>query len=198
MSIITFATVGYGDGYPSTHLGRGIMIITAFFGCFFVSLYIMTLNSLLRFSKQESKAFHQAKSITHQKSLKISAANIIKNSFLFKKTILNKAQPGYFRKVLSFYQSFRIKVLQFSEQKSMNVEKQLSPNDLIVYLEHRIVQDLSEIKQKFFDSGHLSKRMGILKANQLEMAKTIFEISENIAIIQENLCTIQETSKLAI
>ena len=41
--IITLTTVGYGDYYPVTNLGRLIGIITAFWGVFFVSLFVVAL-----------------------------------------------------------------------------------------------------------------------------------------------------------
>ena len=42
--ILTMTTVGYGDIYPVTHLGRGSAIVACIWGMFIVSLFIVALT----------------------------------------------------------------------------------------------------------------------------------------------------------
>lgn len=42
--IITMTTVGFGDFYPSTHLGRFIGVLACFWGTFLVSLMVVSLT----------------------------------------------------------------------------------------------------------------------------------------------------------
>ena len=42
-------TVGYGDFYPKSNIGRLVGIIIAFWGVLFVSLFVVTLTNLLDF-----------------------------------------------------------------------------------------------------------------------------------------------------
>jgi len=35
--VVTMTTVGFGDFYPSTHIGRGIIVVSCFWGMFLVS-----------------------------------------------------------------------------------------------------------------------------------------------------------------
>jgi len=49
--IITMTTVGYGDGYPSTHLGRLIAAVACLIGMLFVSLVVVALTDLTTLSK---------------------------------------------------------------------------------------------------------------------------------------------------
>jgi hypothetical protein len=44
LTLVTITTVGYGDGYPATHLGRFIMTIACIFGMFMFSLIIKFFN----------------------------------------------------------------------------------------------------------------------------------------------------------
>lgn len=55
--IITMTTVGYGDVYPKSHMGRMIGIIIAFWGVFYVSLFVVALTNILNFESVESKAY---------------------------------------------------------------------------------------------------------------------------------------------
>ena len=99
--IVTMTTIGYGDIYPQTHLGRLVIIVSCIWGVFILSLFVVALNNTITLSKEESKAFEQ---ITHQdtmkKEIERDAANLIskllilnlakKKKFPIKKKILMK------------------------------------------------------------------------------------------------------------
>ena len=43
--IVTMTTVGYGDFYPVTHLGRIVGVIASLWGAFIISLLMVTLST---------------------------------------------------------------------------------------------------------------------------------------------------------
>lgn len=45
--LVTITTVGYGDVYAKSHLGRMIAIIAALWGVFYVSLFVVSLMNTL-------------------------------------------------------------------------------------------------------------------------------------------------------
>ena len=49
--VITMTTVGFGDFYPSTHLGRMIGVMAALWGTFLVSLMVVALTNMAEFDK---------------------------------------------------------------------------------------------------------------------------------------------------
>ncbi len=99
--VVTMTTIGYGDIYPQTHLGRLVIIVACIWGVFILSLFVVALNNTITLSKEESKAYEQ---ITHQdtikKEIEITAATIItklmrlnlakKKKFSIKKKIIMK------------------------------------------------------------------------------------------------------------
>lgn len=43
-TIITMATVGYGDFFPATHIGRTVGVIACLWGNFIVSIMVVSLT----------------------------------------------------------------------------------------------------------------------------------------------------------
>lgn len=50
-------TIGFGDFYPVSNMGRLVGILSCLWGVFVVSAFVLTLNTLLAFSKGERKSF---------------------------------------------------------------------------------------------------------------------------------------------
>lgn len=83
--IITMTTVGYGDIYPKTTMGRIVGIIIALWGLFLVSIFTVTLSNLFTFSMGEKKAYELGQRLTLKDDLKVSAANVLGSSYKSRK-----------------------------------------------------------------------------------------------------------------
>ena len=53
--IAIMTTVGYGDYYPRTHLGRFVAVLAAIFGAFFVSLMVVAMSNSAQFSPAQQR-----------------------------------------------------------------------------------------------------------------------------------------------
>lgn len=56
-TIITMATVGYGDYYPETNTGRAIAILACIWGNFLISLMVVSLTISSEFNPSQRKAY---------------------------------------------------------------------------------------------------------------------------------------------
>jgi potassium intermediate/small conductance calcium-activated channel subfamily N protein 2 len=54
--IVTMTTLGYGDLYARTYLGRTLILVICIFGIFVVSMMVVTIINSLETSPLESKA----------------------------------------------------------------------------------------------------------------------------------------------
>ena len=75
--IITLTTVGYGDYYPKTNCGRIIGVLTAFWGVFFVSLFVVALTNSLDLEDSENRAFILLRRLFTRKQLRANACGMI-------------------------------------------------------------------------------------------------------------------------
>lgn len=82
--IITLTTVGYGDYYPKTNFGRFIGIITAFWGVFFVSLFVVALTNTLDLEESELRAFILLRRLFTRKILRENACKMIQSRYLIR------------------------------------------------------------------------------------------------------------------
>ena len=57
--IVTMTTVGYGDGYPSTHPGRLQSFIACVLGTVLVSLMVVSLTNTSELSSGQQKVYNE-------------------------------------------------------------------------------------------------------------------------------------------
>jgi hypothetical protein len=81
LTIITMTTVGYGDYYPRTTIGRIIDVILVIWGIFIVSLMVVVLTNALNMDANESRALIVLNRLEAKKVVKEKAANLIGASY---------------------------------------------------------------------------------------------------------------------
>ena len=82
--MITLTTVGYGDFFPKSHMGRMIGIIVAFWGVFFVSLWVVALTNVTEHEAPEKKAFMLLQRLEANENLKKEATGMLSASYRMK------------------------------------------------------------------------------------------------------------------
>lgn len=75
--IITITTTGYGDIFPSTHLGRLGAATSMFFGQFIISLILLAMSISAQFTLEEQKAYRSLTDIEYYQKKGNLAAHIL-------------------------------------------------------------------------------------------------------------------------
>lgn len=76
-AMITMATIGYGDFYPRTTLGRFIMFICCIYGMVVTSLMVTFVSQELQLSSGETRAYTVINRLEIRKTLQQKASSII-------------------------------------------------------------------------------------------------------------------------
>ena len=82
--IITMMTVGYGDLFPKTHMGRVIAFLSSIMGMIILSLLIVTLSNIVELASNEKKAYNEIKKVDDISNLNLYSKNLIKSIFKLK------------------------------------------------------------------------------------------------------------------
>ena len=82
--IITMSSVGYGELYPKTSLGRIIGVIICFWGVFITSAMVVIILDFLEYDIRECRAFILLMNVFHKDNLKLNAVEVIKAAYLCK------------------------------------------------------------------------------------------------------------------
>lgn len=82
--MITMLTIGYGDVFPKSHMGRFIGIVIASWGAFYVSLFVVALNNILDFESPEKKAFMLLARLLAKEDLRLEAAKCLGAAYRLK------------------------------------------------------------------------------------------------------------------
>ncbi|KAL4474749.1 hypothetical protein ABPG74_001445 [Tetrahymena malaccensis] len=75
--IVTMTTVGYGDYFARTHLGRFIIFFVCIWGVFIVSMMVITLSNTLNITTLEKKAIAVLQRLHLKGQMKHHAAHIL-------------------------------------------------------------------------------------------------------------------------
>jgi len=79
--IITMTTVGYGDIYPQTPMGRQVAVIAALLAVVLVALAVGAVTDRLTLSRDESKVLEFIENIRNKQERKIAAAKMLQHGW---------------------------------------------------------------------------------------------------------------------
>ena len=142
--ILTMTTIGYGDIFPRTHLGRITCIIACIWGVFILSLFVVALTNTTEFETKEEQVYDAIiMERAVKKKLKKEAGILIKEFVLL--TYLRKRQLESKRRTRLLMGIF-VKSGRFSI-KRLNVQSKEEDNDeLLSQMQSQIDDSLKELK----------------------------------------------------
>lgn len=190
--IITMSTVGFGDFYPISIMGRIIVVVSSFWGTFLISLMVAALTVAVEFNPQESVAHETIKAaqaeIEYGKVGTVFFQTLIrfnnhlnlatKNKALYHDEKWNKKKSELFYKLTNVLNKFRIlKKQKNAKAKSMLIESSIQEIDENLTIEMEKIKSqigvVDEIKGLLLKYGVKQEK---IKKKCVEIFKEIEEI----------------------
>ena len=175
--IITMSTVGYGDYYATTHLGRVISVIACFWGTFLISLMVLSLTISSEFTPQESKAFNKIKKDEAEEEVKIKAANAIKFGIRLK-IFLRKNPNASENKKSKLINKFKKALIEFRTfSMKLKASEQDAPIELVLSrLNEKVTYVLDKIKNDCYVYKGINSKLEAAENNQKIISNSIEEL----------------------
>ncbi|OMJ95697.1 hypothetical protein SteCoe_756 [Stentor coeruleus] len=170
-AIITMTTVGYGDVYPKTDIGRLFICITGIVGLVLISLYVAALNSAVSFNKQEFHSYLEIKRIKSNIRIQHTASNIIKTAASMLKAKKNRNLNSMFL--------IGIKLKHFANhsiQSKHSLEKYIAPSEMLLEIEKKLERDINFVKQQFIDVKYIGEKLKIIQKEQKKIEASIDDV----------------------
>mmetsp|Transcript_5137 Transcript_5137/g.4358 ORF Transcript_5137/g.4358 Transcript_5137/m.4358 type:complete len:299 (+) Transcript_5137:640-1536(+) len=165
LTIITMTTVGFGDGYPSTHLGRFIGVIACIIGMLLVSLMVVSLTVASEFTPEESKAFFILKRIYANDDAKEKAANVVKTIFKLRRVVRTKDVNKTVEKFV-WLTKLKKQIAVFKNDYRIANSQNLPVDEMLKNLQEKLENDINDIKREVVAIPELDSRCTALRDRQ--------------------------------
>mmetsp|Transcript_30896 Transcript_30896/g.27328 ORF Transcript_30896/g.27328 Transcript_30896/m.27328 type:complete len:233 (-) Transcript_30896:51-749(-) len=148
-AIITMTTVGYGDVYPKSFMGRILGIMLCIWGMILVSLFVVTVSEQLELTQLQKNSYVLIQRLVYRDALKKVSASALFSMFKFSKAIKNIKEGDKPKFLNHAEQNFKEKVLEF---KNKSAEMRKFDNTLeYTYLSKNLIL-FSDYIQKFAEN----------------------------------------------
>lgn len=179
--IITTFTVGYGDFYPQTHLGRIIAVIACLWGTFLTSLMVVALTISVAFTPQEEKAYEELKKEELDLLMRKNSVSLIRNAIKLRK-LDSKNEKSKMNLIESFNES--VKRLRETGNFSKSKELQVSEENILHKLNEKISYEMDSILIEYI--SYIDEIMEYLKLGK-EIQKEINFYTDKLELMVKEM-----------
>lgn len=145
--MVTILTVGYGDFYPSTLLGRLIAVISCLWGTFLISLMVVSLTITVEFTAQEQKAYESIKKKEMYMRLKKKGLGLIRSAYKAKLHSTNILDDDDMDKYLRAVDKYKRHVREFRTMRKyiFGKEHETTPENILYKLNENVSEEMDSV-----------------------------------------------------
>lgn len=187
--IITILTVGYGDYYPQTHLGRMISVVACLWGTFLISLMVVSLTISVEFTPQEEKAYEELKNNETNFQLRAKAVKLIKLGHDLKRAYeemseINdkRSKKEYINKLNEF--NLTLNDFRVIRKNVISKEHEVSAETILHKLNHNVTEQMEQMIQ--LSNFHVTSLMDYIKLAK-DVQSQISDCSDRLETLTRGL-----------
>jgi hypothetical protein len=148
--IITILTIGYGDFYPQTVVGRCIAVVAVLWGTFLISLMVVSLTISVEFTPQEQKAYDELKKGEMYFNLKRKALQTLRYGVKLKSFPENRADINDTETKIKYIRTldhFKHNLNEFRNARKfiVNKEHEQSAENILYQLNENVNEEMENL-----------------------------------------------------
>lgn len=167
--IITMTTVGYGDFYPNTHLGRFFCLLACISGMILISAMVVSFNMASEFSRDQSIAYLAIMTKNRENQWLGTAANVVKAAFKMARS------KGFFSNYKA-YIYLRKCVFNFKRKTEINALMDITSAEMLYDIQHKLEEKLLATNSIICGIPELGQRCESLKVSQKTLDQRIEQV----------------------
>ena len=184
--LLTMTTVGYGDFYPRTHVGRFICVLAANWGIFIVSLMILAFTNSSLFTPSQGRSYNFMKKIELKHAGNRYAAmylNSVIQLFVMNKRKKNRQRDLENKKItLLIRAKIFFRKFKFFRLLSLQIEK--TPEEMLRIINEKLAYEIDRLEEVIRDAKEMDEQIETFLELQ---EKSIEYLNESKAFIK-NCC----------
>jgi hypothetical protein len=162
--IVTMSTVGYGDFFPKTSMGRFVGVIICLWGVVVVSIFVVTVTNMLAFDPTQEKTYSLLQRLSYKEELKKQATRVLAAAYKGR-SILKKNSKNS-RAYVGSIRDFRKNILSF--QKTARTVRSFYEGDTEIEILGKSVEGLYDELSQIKDSmQEIQESLKVNRSNSL-------------------------------
>lgn len=202
---VSMTTVGYGDFYPNTQVGRVITIFCCLVGCYFVSSMMVFMTNKTAKNENEEKAFKLITRIQYRKVVKNHQAHLIYLAIQYALLNIERDEEDFLgingKEMNKIKKKMNLQVKKIKQNEKFIKTCDLAPvKEQLFDIHERITTDIKNIKFElnFLDTLNLSmKKFTNFQLKCLDnLKKDLYSTKMFYDLLSQNAGLFSEFSKL--
>lgn len=196
--IVTMTTVGYGDYYPRSHLGRFVGVIACILGMLLLSLVVVSLGSISEFTSEEKKAFTRLKKLLADDNLQNKSASVIKTIILlnrigsisYRLQNKNKNKLNNINERFILFTSLKKEISIYNNDYKIANSHALPIDEMLKGLQNKLKEDIQKLSQNIEEVNKVNEDLESITKEQESIHFSMKEIISMQNDIAEYIITI--------
>lgn len=168
--VITMGTVGYGDFYPSTHIGRLFCTLACILGLVLISMLVVAMNRSSEFDKNQTIAYMAIRNKRNEEKWYVAAIEVIKQSLKVKRSNGNVIEK--FKNLIEL----RKKAHQFKRQTELSSLMDITSAEMLYDLQQKLEGKIMSTKSLISDVPNLQQKCLDLNKKQFDLDASLDRI----------------------
>jgi len=149
--IVTMTTVGYGDYFPKSHLGRFIGVVACIIGMLIVSLIVVSLAVISEFTSEEKKAYSLLKKLQADDNAYNKAIKVIIGVLKLRKLVVRSKQQSkktnFLKESFILLTTLKKEISSFKNDYKIANSYSLPIDEMLKKLESKIKGDIKQLTE---------------------------------------------------